>query len=60
MATDNAETVESIMRLAEHPEALEEPIRSFVLRVMARVEAARKASETQIMVIESGCNERRI
>lgn len=50
------ESAESVMRLGEHPEALEEPIRSFVLRIMARVDVARKASETKIMVIESGCN----
>ncbi len=52
--TTNEEVAKSVMRLAEHPEALDEPIRSFVMTIMARVQAkkAEVGKQESIMLNE--------
>ena len=52
----NEEVAESVSRLAEHVEQIQDPaLRAFVERIMGRVEAMKQ--EAQIMIVKSDGNE---
>ena len=52
-APTKEEVAESISRLAEHVEQIQDPaLRAFVERIMGRVEALKQ--EAQVMIVKSG------